>query len=56
MTKCFEVYSTEEVFVVCQISRWIDALFLANGLATSCHMNRLSYFLLIVLLNDAANY
>jgi len=56
MTKCYEVCRTEEVFVVCQISRWIDALFLANGLEISCHLDRLSYFLLIALFNDAANY
>lgn len=56
MTKCYEVYRTEEVFVVCQISRWIDALFLASVLATSCHMERVFYFLLIALFNDAANY
>jgi hypothetical protein len=56
MTTCYEVYRTEVVFVVCQISRWIDLLFLANGLATSCHLDRLSYFLLIALFNDAASY
>ena len=56
MITWYEVYRTEELFVVCQISRWIDPLFLANGLATSCHLDRLSYFLLIALFNDVANY
>jgi hypothetical protein len=56
MAACYEVYRTEEVFVVFQISRWIDLLFLANGLAASCHLDRLFYFLLIALFNDATNY
>jgi hypothetical protein len=56
MTTCYNVYRTEELFVVCQISLWIDPLFLANGLATSCHLDRLSYFPLIALFNDATNY